>query len=359
MEAEKKKELKAEKKTEDNAAKGTKAGEKEERHRKRHASAEEALDMKLAKEEAANREANYMAAADPELHGKTRLQVRAEEVMMALLSAFIGSIGTVCIMLPNGLTFGGIAGIARLVQDRTGMNYSMTYYALSLVILLIVWFGLGFREARKIILMSIAYPTIMLLLELSKVQFILEDKFLAAVFCGVAIGAANGLTFKAGFSSGGTDSLAKVIKYKSLPHLGINDIPFVINTLIVVVSAVMMGIDIALYAIITIYVSMRLGEAVMYGLSTKIVELDIIPQDPAGLTEYVTKELGRGVSSLEITGEYTGEKHKQIKIICSPRESFLIKRYLARHDPKSFVAVYSVNSVWGLGRGFSDIRSIE
>ena len=53
------------------------------------------------------------------------------------------------------------------------------------------------------------------------------------------------------------------------------------------------------------------------------------------------------------------EKKKQIKIICSPRESFIIKRYLAKHDPKAFVSVTSVKSVWGAGKGFSNIRDIE
>ena len=317
------------------------------------------LDKALAKQEQANLEANRIAASDPELQGKTRFQARAGEVAMALSAAVIGSCATVAIMIPNGLTFGGITGIARLVQTYTGWNYSLIYYALAMVIACIVWVSLGFRELRKILMMSLAYPAIMLVIELSGIQFVTEDKLLAAVFTGVVMGVSNGLTFKAGFSSGGTDSLAKVIKYKRLPHLAINDITFALNALIVIASAILLGLNIALYAIITIYVSMKVGEAVMYGLSTKIVELEIIPGDADALTKYIMEELGRGVSSVEITGEYTGDKRKQLKILCSPRESFLIKRHLAKNDPKSFVAVIGVNSVWGVGRGFSDIRSME
>lgn len=318
-----------------------------------------ALDRELEKQEHESKKANVLAAEDPELRGKSRLQVRAGEIIMALTAATIGSFGTVCIMLPNGLTFGGITGLSRIVQTYTGWDYSLVYYGFAMLVALIVWVSLGFKELRKILLMSISYPTIMMLLELSGYQFITEDKLLAAVFTGVVLGVSNGLTFKAGFSSGGTDSVAKVIKYKKLPHLGINDITFVINTLIVIASAIIMGLNIALYAVITIYVSMKVGEAVMFGLSTKIVELEIIPGDPDALTKYIMEELGRGVSSVEITGEYTGDKRKQLKILCSPRESFLIKRHLAKNDPKSFVAVIGVNSVWGVGRGFSDIRSLD
>ena len=317
------------------------------------------LDRMLATQEEESRKANIIAAEDPELLGRTKFQARASEIIMALSAALIGSFATVCIMLPNGLTFGGITGISRIIQSITGWNYSVIYYAMSLTVAAIVWISLGFKELRKIILMSLSYPTIMLILEMTGIQFQTEDKLLAAVFTGVVLGVSNGLTFKAGFSSGGTDSLAKVIKYKRLPHLGINNITFVINTIIVVVSAFIMGLDIALYAVITIYVSMKVGEAVMYGLSTKIVELDIIPGDPDALTHYIMEELGRGVSSVEITGEYTGDKRKQLKILCSPRESFLIKRHLAKNDPKSFVAVIGINSVWGVGRGFSDIRSMD
>ena len=317
------------------------------------------LDKMLAKQEAAAREANYIAAMDPELQGKTRFQARAQEIMLALAAALIGSVGTVCIMLPNGLTFGGITGIARIFQSWLGWNYSIMYYALSLIVALIVWAGLGLKELRKILLMSVSYPTIMLLLQMSGIEFQLDDKLLASVFYGVIIGVSNGLTFKAGFSSGGTDSIAKVLKYRYWPHRSINDITFTINTVIVIVSAFVMGLDVALYAVITIYISMRIGEAVMYGLSTKLVELEIIPSDADALTHYIMNELGRGVSSVEVTGEYTGDKRKQLKIICSPRESFLLKRHLAKNDPKSFVAVYNVSSVWGVGRGFSDIRSME
>ena len=70
------------------------------------------LDKRLEKETAENKKVNDIYARDPELHGKSRLQARAREIGMALLSVVIGAVGTVSIMIPNGLTFGGITGIA-------------------------------------------------------------------------------------------------------------------------------------------------------------------------------------------------------------------------------------------------------
>ncbi|MBQ9273126.1 MAG: YitT family protein [Mogibacterium sp.] len=318
------------------------------------------IDRKLEKEAAEAKKANDLYAHDPELHGRTQLQARSQEIGLALLAVVIGSTATVSIMLPNGLTFGGITGIARIIQHYTDWNYSLVYYALAMVVTAIVWAFLGFKEVRKILLMSLAYPAFMLVLEINDVVLIRsDDLFLVSVFTGVVLGVSNGLTFKAGYSSGGTDSLAKVIKYRWLPHLGIIDITFAINAVIVACNAFVFGLQIALYAVIIIYVSMKVGETVMYGFSDKIVELDIIPGDADALTEFIMGELGRGVSSIEVTGEYTGDKRKQLKILCSPRESFLIKRHLAKEDPNSFVSVISVKSVWGRGRGFSDIHNID
>ena len=307
----------------------------------------ESLDRKLFSEMPATKEANDRYAHDPKYHGHSKLRMRATEIICAAAAVVIGSLGTVSVMLPNGLTFGGITGISRIVQHYTDWNYSLIYYACSIIVLIIVWMFLGLKEVRKIIFMSLTYPLKS------------DDLFLVAVFTGVIIGVSNGLTFKAGFSSGGTDSLAKVIKYRWLPHLGINSIAFAINSVIVIASAFVFGINIALYAVVIIYISMRVGDAVMYGFSDKIVELAIIPGDAEALTAFIMNELGRGVSSIEVTGEYTGDRRKQLKILCSPRESFIIKRYLAKEDPNSFVSVTSIKSVWGRGRGFSDIRDLD
>ena len=319
------------------------------------------MDKKLAKETAATKEANRTAMKEAENpKPKNKMKSTAKDLVLVFFAVILGSLGSVSVMVPNGLTFGGVMGIARIVQNYTGGSYSLIYYAFCMVIAGIVWLTLGFGEVRKILLLTLTYPAMMFLLEVKHVVLIQsDDLFLVAVFCGVLFGVSNGLTFKAGYSSGGSDSLAKVIKYRWMPHLSINDINFVLNAIIVLASTFVFGLNIGLYAIIMTYTSMRVGDAVMYGLSDKLVELDIIPSDPDALTNFIMEEMGRGVSSIEITGEYTGDKRKQLKILCSPRESFLIRRYLAHNDPKSFVSVISVKSVWGVGRGFSDIRKVD
>ena len=56
-----------------------------------------------------------------------------------------------------------------------------------------------------------------------------------------------------------------------------------------------------------------------------------------------------------IIGEYTGTHRKQLVILCSPRESMVIKKFLLETDPQAFVTILQVNTVWGEGKGFTDM----
>lgn len=282
------------------------------------------------------------------------------KALTVLLGASIGSFGITGIMRPNGLTYGGVTGLANLLSNYIAVPYSLIYYAFSMIVVLIVWLTLGFKEVKKIIVMSFAYPIMMFVFEMSGIQLLDGgDTFLSVIFLGVAFGIGNGITFQGGFSSGGTDSIAKVLKYKLFPYLGLAQIGFGVDFVIVCVSAAVFGINTALYALITMFIAMKFTDAVMYGMTVKLVELSIITRIPDELSQYVIKDLGRGVTSIDIVGEYTGEHKKQLKILCSPRESFLIKRFLADNAPESFVSVLPVNSVWGVGKGFQDINEID
>ncbi len=50
------------------------------------------------------------------------------------------------------------------------------------------------------------------------------------------------------------------------------------------------------------------------------------------------------------------KKKKELVVLCSPRESMLLKKFLAQTDPGAFVTVLHVDTVWGSGKGFTSIE---
>jgi len=274
------------------------------------------------------------------------------------LACAVGAFSLTAVLIPNGLTSGGLTGMIRIIQTFLPFptSFSLLFYIGTAFILLFVAVTIGLKEVRKIILLSVMFPSVLLVFEWLNLNLLEQhDILLAAVFVGVLSGICSGVVFWRGYAFGGTDAIAKVIKKKWLPHVGISQILLVLDAVIIIGSAFVFGRNIALYALITQVIFAKTIDFVLYGFESKIVQLEIITNTPDEVTDYIMNDIGRGVSESMITGAYTKQERKKLISLCSPRESLLIKRFIAKTDKSAFVAVIQVNSVWGRGEGFSDI----
>lgn len=273
-----------------------------------------------------------------------------------ILACAIGAFATTAVLIPNGLTIGGLTGIVRILQYYVDIDFSLMYYAGAFVILLVVIAAIGFKEAKKVLVVTIMYPAILFVLELFDFKLLEEkDVILAAIFCGVFSGVCNGIVFWRGYAFCGTESIAKIIKKKFMPQVDISKILLLLDACIIIISAFIYGRNIALYALVTQFIASKMVDFIMYGFETKIVQVDIITSKAEETIEFVMKSLDRGVSSRKTVGEFTGKEKKELVVLCSPRESMLLKKFLAQIDPGAFVTVLHVDTVWGSGKGFTSI----
>lgn len=278
------------------------------------------------------------------------------DLFFLTIACCVGAFATTAVMLPNGLTSGGLTGIVRILQTFVPMDFSVMYYALAVLIWLVVLLLLGKEEGKKVLIVTLLYPAVLVLFEQMHFQLLEEkDIILAAIFCGVFSGVCNGLVFWRGYSFCGTESVAKIIRKKLLPHVDISKILLLLDSIIIVASAFIFGRNIALYALVTQFIGSKMVDFIMYGFETKIVQMQIITSENEAVAAYIIHEIHRGVSSYDIVGEYTGKRRKQLIVLCSPRESMVIKNYLMDVDPSAFVTILQVNTVWGEGRGFTDM----
>ena len=156
------------------------------------------------------------------------------DVIFLVIACMIGAFSTTAVMIPNGLTCGGLTGIVRILQSFIEINFSVMYYALAIVIWIVVILTLGFKEAKKILVVTILYPAVLFVFELFDFQLLEEkDLILAAIFCGVFSGVCNGLVFWRGYSFCGTESIAKIIKKKWLPQVDISKILLFLDCIII------------------------------------------------------------------------------------------------------------------------------
>lgn len=285
-----------------------------------------------------------------------RIKSALMDFILVTFACSLGAFATVSIMLPNGLSSGGLTGVIRILHNFLPFDFSIMYYAGALIILGVCTITLGVKEAKKIVLMSIMYPTIMVVFEKMNIQLLEEkDMILAAIYCGVFAGLCGGIAFSRGYSSGGTDTIAKIIQKKIFPHVSLSKVLMAIDAGVIITSGFVFGRNIALYALITTVIVSKTIDFILFGLATKIIQVEIITENPKDISEYIMNDMDRGVSIENIIGAYSKKEKQKLLVLCSPREGILIRQHIAKTDPQALVTIIHVDSVWGNGNGFNDI----
>lgn len=291
--------------------------------------------------------------------GEKTTNRQIQDIIYVLVGSLLLALAITGILRPNGLITGGITGFSLVLERIVGIEYTYLYYVISITVLLTTYITLGKREARKIVIFSLIFPLILILFEQFNLNLTQHDMFLTCVYYGVLAGGATGLILKGGFSSGGTDTIAKIINRKLFRFMSISTLIAALDVGVIILAAFVFETQIALYAVITQIVAMKAVEIVLFGFSSKVVKLEIISEKEAEIEDFILNHLRRGISKYNIVGGYTHSSRVKLITLCSPRESILVRDAVAQIDPKAFVSVLPVNTVWGEGVGFDRLKMDE
>ena len=280
---------------------------------------------------------------------------RLIDLIYVVLGSIILAIAITSILKPNGIITGGITGFSLVLEKIFGVSYTVFYYMLSLAVLITTRFTLGRIEAGKIIVFSLFFPLVLIVFNGFEINIMQNDLFLASVYYGIMAGGGTGLILKGGFSSGGTDTLAKIISRKLFRFMSLSTIIAALDMSVILFAAFVFDTRIALYALLTQLVAMKAVEVVLYGFSSKMVKLEIISEKEAEIEAYILNYINRGISKYNIVGGYTNLDRTKLITICSQRESILIRDKISDVDSKAFITVLPVSTVWGEGVGFDSL----
>ena len=286
-----------------------------------------------------------------------------EKFFMDLIFLTLGcsslAFGVTSILRPNGLITGGATGASIVVSELIGVPYTIVFYIVSVAILISSILFIGKAEGLKIVFLTLTFPLILIAFEALNIEFIENDLFLAAVYYGIFAGTGVGLILKRGYSMGGTESIAKILHRRLFSFMSLSQILLVIDLIVIVSSLLIFDKRVALYAIITQYVFMKVVDAILFGMGSKKVKIEVISDACDAISDYINNEVKRGTSMYLIKGGFTKEDKMKVVSICSPRESMVIKQFIANLDPEAFVNVLPVSSVWGKGVGFDALVEMD
>ncbi len=269
-------------------------------------------------------------------------------LIITIIGAFLLAINYNLFLEPNNLVIGGLSGLAVLFKKMFSWNATIFIYVATALLIVIGLFLLGKKDIFKGMFVSLLYPffitfTLPLCNIIGKyLEF--KDTLLVALVSSILFGFANGIIYKAGFNTGGSDVLMKIInKYGKIPE---GRATFIMNIIIVIAGGFVFNINNVAYSAIILYLSSIIIDKMLIGVSTtklfyiKTTKIDEIKQ-------FIIKELKTGVTVINVEGGYSSKKGKMLMCVVDNKDYYLFKESVLEIDPKAFFIIDDCYEVTG------------
>lgn len=274
------------------------------------------------------------------------LRVRIKEAIFLILGVISASIGLKGLLLPNQFLDGGAMGVSLLTQFLTGINLSLLILLVNAPFIIIGARQISVAFAVKSSLAILALAALVHFIEL---PVITEDKLLIAVFGGFFLGTGIGLSIRGGAVIDGTEVLALSISRRTSFTVG--DLIAIFNVVLFSVSALVLGLEIAMYSILTYIVASRTVDFIINGIEEYIGVMIVSPESTR-IKDQIMHEMGRGVTSFRSDGGF-GKKGQSLPdrdvLFCVVTRLEVSKLVLEveKIDPTAFVIQYPIRDTKG------------
>ena len=291
------------------------------------------------------------------------------EYVNITIGSFLVAVGVAYFVNPAKIASGGVSGIATMIYHTIGWNPGYVIFGLSVPLFLVGMkvFGLSvplFLVGMKVFGKTYGFKSLMGTVLLSVFTSILVDisggggfldyseplsVWLSALFGGVTMGAGIGFVMKGGANTGGTDIIAQILN-KYTP-LSLGTCLTLVDAIIIAASVFVFGIESALFAVTTVYITGITIDKVALPLGANTAKtVLIISEKHEEISAVILNELNHGATLLSATGLYTGNDRPVIMSVVSNQEVTILTARVKEIDEKAFMIVQNANQV--LGEGF-------
>lgn len=260
-------------------------------------------------------------------------------IATGILSAGMGLQG---FLLSSRFIDGGVTGVSMLLAKVLGLPLS----ALILIINL-PFIALGYRHIGRDFAVRSAAAIVGLSACLATIHYpdVTPDKLLTAVFGGFFIGAGMGLAMRGGAVLDGTDIAALLISKRS--HLfRVGDVILGLNIVIFLTAAFFLGVDSALYSILTYVAASKTLDFLLHGIE-EYTAITIVSEQSDPIRQAITGVLGRGVTVYKGRGGMTGADQDILFCVVTRLEIGKVMDIAQKIDPSAFIVVHPLADAKG------------
>jgi uncharacterized membrane-anchored protein YitT (DUF2179 family) len=213
-----------------------------------------------------------------------------KSIFLIILGIFSASFGLKGFLIPNHFIDGGVTGISLLISFSTAIPLPLLIFIINVPFII-----LGFSQISRTFAIKAFAAIAGLSLVLATVNFpvITHDKLLIAIFGGIFLGAGVGLSVRGGGVLDGTEILALYIWRRSETSIG--DMIMVFNVVIFSCAAFILGIETALYSILTYLAASKTLDYLVEGVE-EYTGVTIISEKSSKVKRILMTKFGRGIT---------------------------------------------------------------
>ena len=287
-------------------------------------------------------------------------------IFFTLAGAALFALGFDMFLLPHELNAGGVSGLSMVTHELLSRVLPQAWMpfasvgVIQLIINLPLFLLGGLKIGKKFFVGSLlGLAASSLFIDLFAMIPVPEtEPFLGLIYGSLLCGGGIGIVFASGTSTGGADILVRLLKlkYRNVP-VG-RFCLFIDLTVAVLTGLVFQNMTNTLYTGVTVFLTSKIVDAVIYGFDFSKVAL-IITSKYEEIAKTVGEKLTRGTTFLYGEGAYSGKQTKVVLTAVKRQQLAELKELVTDIDPDAFIIVQEAHQVLGDGFTRYDKNSLQ
>lgn len=264
-------------------------------------------------------------------------------IQIIIGSAFVGLAFNI-FLLPSKIAAGGVSGISTILYELFGYEPAYVQWLINIPLIVLGLILVGKEFSAKTIVGTFFVPFVIWLSKDLSVN--IDNPLLSSIYGGILLGIGLGIVYRGNGSTGGTALIAQILKKYTGISSGFSQL--IVDGIVVVTSAFVFNFELALYALMSIYVTSKVIDFVQLQTSpTKLVL--IITENEKKIKSIIQNEIDRGFTKVKSTGGYSDNEKTMILCVVEQSEAVFLKKLLQTAEPSSFVIFLNASEILGLG----------
>ena len=261
---------------------------------------------------------------------------------LIVLGIFSAAFGLKGFLLSSGFIDGGVTGVSMLLSAVLGFPLWTLILIINIPFIAVGYSQLGKKFALK---SALAIAGLASCLALVKFPDVTPDKLLTAVFGGFFIGAGIGLAVRGGAVLDGTE-IAALLVSKGSHLLKVGDVILILNIVIFSAAAFFLGVEAAMYSILTYFAASRTVDFLVHGLE-EYTAIIITSARSGDIRQAILRDLNRAVTVYNGRGGLTDQQQDILYCVVTRLEIGRVSSLAKEIDSDAFVIVHPLADASG------------